>query len=493
MVARQVLCPKCKTPVIAEVEQVFDTRKIPQARDLILSGQFNLMQCPACGYVGQVPLPIVYHDPEKELLLVYVPPELGLSRDQQEQAVGPLLQRIMQELPAEQRKAYLLQPQYMLSLRTLQERILEAEGITKEMLEAQEKRMTLLRHLLNASQEGRREMLRKEADLVDETFWELLRYLQSAAQATGDQVSLQRLKDIEDAVKEVTPFGQRLKEEEERARRVQAFLQSLPRNITPQDFVQRLLQWPHLDQEHLRLLAVMFPAVLEYPILQALQEVKETGSVEMQAKAREVHAWLVQTLERVQEAQKRLLMDTVQAIEAALEEEEESARQTHLEKLATVVAMTPELFHQALGLVHRKYQGQPQRLAQLDALVRQLERLLFSPEELLLRDLLETQDEAMWRAMVKKRPEALTSHLLNLLSQYLASVPEHQREPLERLFQFLAQEVMRRQMREQEAQQEPDQASSSPPATATGPKVLRPGQEDPSREQNAGSQLILPS
>lgn len=492
MVARQVLCPKCKTPVIAEVEQVFDTRKIPQARDLILSGQFNLMQCPACGYVGQVPLPIVYHDPDKELLLVYVPPELGWSQEQQEQAVGPLLQRIMQELPAEQRKAYLLQPQYMLTLRTLQERILEAEGITKDMLEAQEKRMTLLRHLLNASQEGRREMLQKEADLIDETFWELLTYLQSAAQATGDRVALQRLKDIEAAVKEVTPFGQRLKEEEERARRVQEFLQSLPRHVTPQDFVQRLLQWPHLDQDHLRLLTVMFPAVLEYSILQALQEIKETGSVEMQAKARQVHTWLVQTLEQAQETQKRLLMDTVQAIEAALAAKGDADRQSHLEKLATVVSITPELFHQALSLVHRKYQGQPQRLAQLDTLVRQLENLLFSPEEQLLRDLLETQDEAMWKALVKKRPQALTSHLLNLLSQYLASVPEHQREPLERLFRFLAREVMRHQIQEQTAAKEPPE--EAPPGTSTSNlQLLRPGQEERPPEQNRGSQLILPT
>ncbi len=491
MVARQVLCPKCKTPVIAEVEQVFDTRKIPQARDLILSGQFNLMQCPACGYVGQVPLPIVYHDPDKELLLVYVPPELGLRQDEQEQMVGPLLQQIMRELPADQRKAYLLQPQYMLSLRTMQERILESEGITKEMLEAQEKRLTLLRHLLNASQEGRRELLQKEQSLVDETFWELLTYMKNAAQATGDRVLLERLQHIEDLAKEVTPFGQQVKAEEEKVRRAQEFIQSLPRNISPQDFVHRLLQWPHLDEDHLRVLSIMLPALLEYPVLQALQEVKETGSVEMRAKAREVHTWLVGLLERVQEAQKRLLQETLQIFEAALEAPNEEAARPYLEKLATAVTVTPDLFHQALSLMHRKVQGNPERAAQLEALVRKIETLIFSPEELLLRDLLETQDEAVWRALVRKRPEALTSNLLNMLAQYLASVPEHQREPLERLFHFLSREVMKRQLHQAET------STTETPSTETkpsGPQVLRPNQaSEAPKEGSQGPQLILPS
>jgi len=58
---------------------------------MLLSGAYNLIQCPTCGYQGQVPMPIVYHDPEHELLLTYFPPELNVPVNQQEQMIGPLI------------------------------------------------------------------------------------------------------------------------------------------------------------------------------------------------------------------------------------------------------------------------------------------------------------------------------------------------------------------------------------------------------------------
>lgn len=78
----RINCPNCRQPVTADIEQLFDLNTDPGAKQRFLSGAFNLIQCPNCGYQGSVATPIVYHDPDKELLLTFVPGEIGLPRDE---------------------------------------------------------------------------------------------------------------------------------------------------------------------------------------------------------------------------------------------------------------------------------------------------------------------------------------------------------------------------------------------------------------------------
>ena len=49
-----VNCPNCKTPVIADVDQLFDVNEDPASKQRLLSGMYNLIQCPSCGYQGYV-------------------------------------------------------------------------------------------------------------------------------------------------------------------------------------------------------------------------------------------------------------------------------------------------------------------------------------------------------------------------------------------------------------------------------------------------------
>ena len=151
MAKTTISCPQCRQPVAAEITRLFDVRENPQAKQILLSGAYNLIQCPNCGYRGQAPTPIVYHDPENELLLTHFPPELQVPVNQQEQMIGPLIKRVMENLPMEERKAYLFKPETMLTRQRLVERILEEDGITPEMLKAQQDRLNLLQRLASLS------------------------------------------------------------------------------------------------------------------------------------------------------------------------------------------------------------------------------------------------------------------------------------------------------------------------------------------------------
>jgi len=94
MAKTTVPCPRCRTPIVVEITRLFDMNTDPQAKDKLLSGAANFISCPVCHYEGIYPTPIVYHDPEKELLLTYYPPELNVPVPEQEKVIGPLIKKL---------------------------------------------------------------------------------------------------------------------------------------------------------------------------------------------------------------------------------------------------------------------------------------------------------------------------------------------------------------------------------------------------------------
>lgn len=230
MAQNRISCPRCRQPVMADIEQLYDMNSDPQAKQKILSGAFNLFRCPSCGFEGNYPTYLVYHDPEKELLLTYFPPDLGLPVNEQERIVGPLITRVVDRLPNDKRKAYIFRPQTMLTMQTMLEKILEADGITKEMLDAQQKRMTLLQKLMTAPEDSRLEIVKQEEELVDESLFTLLNRIMEAAMAQNDNQSIKLLSDIQKFLTTNTKFGQELKVQAQAAEKAMKTLQDLSKD-----------------------------------------------------------------------------------------------------------------------------------------------------------------------------------------------------------------------------------------------------------------------
>jgi len=69
---------------------------------------------------------------------------------QQEHIVGGLVNAVMNRLPPEQRKGYFLQPRTAITLDGLFDAILEADGVSREVLERQRARLRLVNELLAA-------------------------------------------------------------------------------------------------------------------------------------------------------------------------------------------------------------------------------------------------------------------------------------------------------------------------------------------------------
>lgn len=170
-----VTCPNCRYRFVTPVMTIIDAGQHPEAKGLFLSHQINVAACPQCGNAGMLNTPIVYHDPDKELLLTYIPPELNLPEIEQQRIVGDLTNRVISALPTEKRKGYLLRPKSYLRLEAMIKDILEADGITEEMLEAQRARVELIERLLQADNEQARQAIAEANDaLIDYELLDLL-------------------------------------------------------------------------------------------------------------------------------------------------------------------------------------------------------------------------------------------------------------------------------------------------------------------------------
>lgn len=241
----QINCPVCRQPFSANVQQILDVGEDPAIKDRLLSGQLNLAVCPRCGNGGLISSPLVYHDPAKELLLTYIPAEIQLPQPQREQMIGNMVRTLMEQIPAEARKGYLFNPQAVLTMQGLVDRVLQAEGIPPEVLERQRKQNQLLARLLSASDVEFTSIVEAHDEEIDDQFFQLLALLIGSAQESGQEQDARQVLELRNRLLPLASWSrergitaQSLDAQQARFELMEAFLS------TAED------QWDELIQEH---------------------------------------------------------------------------------------------------------------------------------------------------------------------------------------------------------------------------------------------------
>lgn len=271
MAQTQIACPRCHQMIPAQVEQLFDVTADPASKQRLIGGVSNRARCPFCGYEGNLATPIVYHDAEKELLLTYFPAELGLPVNEQEKLIGPLINQVVNNLPAEKRKAYILRPQSFLTYQSLIEKILEGEGVSREMLDEQQKRLNLIQRLLQASSPDVRATILKENEaLLDEGFFAIYNRLLEAAAASNQQQTGQAMAAIQNELLEASEYGRRLKAQFQELEAAAKSLQEAGQELTREKLLEILIAAP--NDERIQALVSMTRNGLDYAFFQLLTE-----------------------------------------------------------------------------------------------------------------------------------------------------------------------------------------------------------------------------
>ena len=420
----RVNCPNCRQPLMADVEQLFDVGVDPTAKPKLLSGGVNIINCPNCGYQGNLATPIVYHDPDKELLLTYFPPELGLSRDDQERVIGGLINQVVNKLPQEKRKAYLFRPQSVLTAQGLLERVLEADGVTREMIQAQQQRLSLIQRLLGASEEVRAEIIKNEEGLIDADFFTLLGRLGQVSLANADQVSANQLAELQKELLSSTSFGKSLQDQAKEVEAAIASLREIGPELTREKLLNLVVETP--NDTRLSVLVSLARPGMDYEFFQMLSERIDRARGDGRTRLihlREQLLDLTREIDRQTEARVGQVQQLIASILQANDLED---------AVQQVLPGVDELFMQVLAgeIDAARKQGNLERISKL----RKIEDLIMeastSPEIALIEDLLKAGSEQERRQILIDNRERTTPELIDALTNIITQMDQAEDQQL---------------------------------------------------------------
>jgi len=426
MAKTQTSCPTCRQPVVVDIQQVFDMGKDPLAKQKILSNVSNFLQCPSCGYQGMLAVPIIYHDPDKELLLTFFPPDLNTPVNEQEKQIGPLINRIMNGIPQEKRKAYLLQPQNMFTFQTLIEKILEGDGITKEMIADQKKRIDLLDKLIKTPKEDRQSIFEQEKGIIDVNFFSILSRIVESAMAQGDENSQKPLLDLQQDLFENTEIGQELfTQAKETNSAIKSLQEASKDGLTREKLLEILEKAP--SETQLSTVASLARSGLDYGFFQLLSE--KIDSTQDKSKKQE----LTQLREK--------LLQITQEIDKQYQEHMNEAKQL-LENIVSVEKIEEELeknFHavndffiQVLQteLSAARKNGDLDRIQKLERIMIIIEKASAPAEEVkFFENLLEFKDKDDLDRLISENSANINQAFLDLMNNIVNQVQKQNNQP----------------------------------------------------------------
>lgn len=274
-VRTQLTCPRCGTPFTGIVEQIIDVGVDPQAKQRFLSGHINTLACPNCGNPVSIGTPLVYHDPSKELLIIYVPMELNISQQERERVTGDMVRRLTDQIPPEKRRAYLLQPRQALTIPGMIDMILDADGITAEMREAQREKLRVMEMFLQVKPDQWPQLVQEQEKHINAEFFQLLLVTAENAAQTGRAEMAEGLITLYNFLIENTAAGREAlkaaEEQEQVIRDITSELEALGENMTREQFMDLVLRHAEDDQHIQALVGVMRPA-FDYVFFQMLTE-----------------------------------------------------------------------------------------------------------------------------------------------------------------------------------------------------------------------------
>lgn len=417
MPQQRTVCPQCRQPIVANIEELFDITSDPSAKQRLLSGAANVAQCQTCGFQGQIPTPIIYHDNDKDLLLTFFPPELAIPVNEQERIMGPKIKKITDNLPPEKRRGYLLNPQTFFTFENMVERILGEDGITPEMIQAQKDRIGIIEKLLTAKDDDARiAVIKEDESLFDEQFFGLFGQLAQAAAAQGQSDTAEQMKAIEQLLLNQTAYGQEIRSSIEEMETASQSLQELGESLTREKLLDLIIDAPNENRE--RALAGMVRQGLDYEFFQLLTEKIEAESdAEKQKQLEEKRDRILAYVDEVDKHLEARLQQALGFLNALLEQDDITiATQANLQNFdQSVVQALEMMLHKA---TEEDDEVMLRKLQEIVAVLQQASGPL--PEYEFIEKLISAESDSALEKVIAENEDKINDELLKTLGGIVA-------------------------------------------------------------------------
>jgi hypothetical protein len=359
---------------------------------------------------------MLYFDAGKELALVVSPSGLQLNLTNEQKIIGDLTNKLMNSLPPEQRKAYIFNPKTFLTVDSLRKAVLEADGITEEMLEAQSARAKLLDQMLRAKDEAElRKMVETHDAELDRSFFEILSVAAFNALGQGQQEQGQFLLTFRQMVAEISSKGKELVAEIDEEMGIQT--------LTPDRVIENLLQAE--DEDEFNAIVQAARSMIDYTFFQSLTNQieslqKEGKTAEAQA-LKTLRSRILDTSAKIEEEERQQINTATQLLQQLIQTNDpKSFIQQNLSQFDEVFFMV--LGNQIETAAQTGKEEVAKRLSMLHQLIAQAINEQMPPELKLLSRLMQTESPEAVRPLLQAHKAELTPRFMELLDRAIADL-----------------------------------------------------------------------
>ena len=409
----RVTCPNCGTQYPAIVEMVIDVQQDPEAKMRLLNGRLNTVQCPNCGVAIAVASPLVYHDAEKELLITFVPMELGIPKDQQEKVIGDLLR----QLPTQSVKGYFFQPRQALTMQGLIEQILHADGVTPEMMEQQRQRAHLIEQFLQTPDEQLAALVTEHDAEIDGQFLQTMGMFAQQALAGGQQQAAEAIMGTQQRIMELSTYGKGLiaeaQQQEMIMREVEQAIRGLGQQPSRANFMKLVLEYADRD-EYLQALAGLVRPAFDYQFFNDMTTFIGQAPADERDTLEALRARLVELTEAVDKEAQVAMQESAALLQAILQNPDPDAF------IQENAALLDDTFMAVLSanIQHAEQQGNLEASARLKGIYEKVMHVLqasMSPELRFINHLLSAPTQEDAEKLIQEQAPSFGPALLDLM------------------------------------------------------------------------------
>ena len=434
-----VNCTTCNQPFPAQIRSYIDVNEDPEGKLLLLNGRLNANICPHCGNMNTVMASILYHDPDKELLVAHVPMELNIDNAQQERIIG----NMMNTLPKENFKAYMFSPKRALTLKALTEMILEADGVTPEMMKEQEKRVEIAQELLSATNDERPALIEKYDDIINEQFFQVLAMMAQRMMEEGRPDMAQQVMVIQSQIAQLSTVGKALIEQQEKqeqtVREVANEIEALGANADRESFYELALNYMGDDERLQALIGLARPA-FDYQFLQDMSVKIGQAPADEREDLTNLRDQIVELSNAIDQQSQKVMQNAAGFLQAALDHPQPE------QFLQTNAHMVDDTLLQVLmaNVQEAEKRGDVQSSAKLKEIYTFIVGLLegqMQPELRFVNALLSTKSDDEAKIMIAEQAKGFGDELLEVMDAVNAILIQQGNQPLQDRLGELRKEV----------------------------------------------------
>lgn len=428
---------------MASVTAIIDVDHNPQAKNELLGGILNLVNCPNCSQQGMATTPLVYHDASKEMLVTYVPTELNMNADMSDRLVGTLVREVTDSMDNKLIKGYVLQPRRALTLQGLVEQVLEADGISREYLDAQKERARLVQMFLQTSPDTYESLVKEHDERLDEQFFQTMNLVAEQYAQQGRPDLGEHVLRVQQMIAQHSTVGKRLLEKSRQQdvaiEAAAKALQSFEKQPTPDEVLAMVR--PHAQDElqtqaFVALARPIFDDAFFAVLNKAIEEASADERPHLESMRDRIQA-LTQELDQHSQSQMQEASNFLKHLLSMKNPEE--VIQANIEVIDNTFMTVLDLNIQEA--TRHNDQEAVAKLEKIQTIVRESLRQQMQPEIRFINDLLEAPTEADATKIMQEQVGQFGAELLEAFDALIELIASQGHQPLVVKLQALRQEA----------------------------------------------------